>query len=164
MKSKTEFNTAVDEVAQAKLELDLLEAKLKKELALVQGKYAQRIQLCKDLIKKETAKCARFAGRTPSVFSEKNTGESAHAIFKFLTIPKVLKPQKGFTWPKVLELIQGNKKMSCFLRLNPEVDRERIKNEMKKTHRTQMDDIGVQLVDEHKFVIEPKPKTQKGSS
>lgn len=166
MKTTEEFNTAVNEAATAMQKLDELEAQLKAELAKVQERYAPLLEVLKGTVRNKTKAAERFAKKYPSkVFpsasKDAKRGETGMAFYKIRKTPDVLKTMKNWTWEKVLERIKTMPTLAGLLRLDPTLDKERIKNDMRKTNKREWQNIGVRLVDDQKFVIEPKPKMRK---
>lgn len=167
MKTTEEFNTAVNEAADSMQKLEALEAHLKAELAELQQRYAPLVEQLKTKIKNNTKAAERFAKKYPTkVFDDKDKpkGETGLAFYKLRKTPDVLKTMTSWTWGKVLERIQSMPNMAGLLRHEPTLDKDRIKNDMKKTNKREWQNIGVRLVDDQKFVIEPKPKLRKESA
>lgn len=167
MKTIEEFKTAVDEAAIAMQELEGLEYDLKAALLKAAWEIEVKIQDAKARVKKNTKAAERFAKKYPKkVFEDgdKPKGETARAFFKLRKTPDVLKPMTSWTWGKVLERIKTMPTLAGLLRHEPTLDKERIKNDMKKTNKREWQNIGVRLVDDQKFVIEPKPKMRKESA
>lgn len=169
MKTTEEFNTAVNEAATAMQELESVEAILKSELAAVQKRFAPMLEELKGTVRNKTKAAQRFAKKYPSkVFpsSSKDSyrGETGMAFYKLRKTPDVLKPMTSWTWDKVLERVKSMPTLAGLLRHDPTLDKERIKNDMRKTNKREWQNIGVRLVDDQKFVIEPKPKMRKESA
>jgi len=166
MKTIDEFKKAVDEAAIAMQQLEFAETLLKNELARVQKRYASLLDGLKKTASNKTKAAERFAKKYPAkVFGsdskEAKRGETGMAFYKLRKTPDVLKPMTSWTWGKVLERIQSMPNLAGLLRHEPTLDKERIKNDMKKTNKREWQNIGVRLVDDQKFVIEPKPKMRK---
>lgn len=154
--SREQAEQAFAEFAAADAKVDNLTSKMDIEMTRIREKYAD--QLAEQNARKDAAFDiiqAYALENKDELFSKKKSVESAHGVFGFRTGTPALKTLKGFTWKAVLVLVKD--KMPSYVRITEEVDKASLLNDRGKEEvATMYPKIGVQVVQEESFFVEPK--------
>lgn len=154
--SREQAEQAFAEFAAADAKVNNLTSKMDIEMTRIREKYAD--QLAEQNARKDTAFDiiqAYALENKDELFSKKKSIESAHGVFGFRTGTPALKTLKGFTWKAVLVLVKD--KMPSYVRITEEVDKASLLNDRgKEKVATMYPKIGVQVVQEESFFVEPK--------
>jgi phage host-nuclease inhibitor protein Gam len=108
-------------------QLEILQAKMNKELDAVKSKYADEVTALQKTLKEPVELLHAFATEQQPSWGKKKSMELLHCLIGFRTgTPKVVKDKK-FTWDAVKELVAKNKKLAAsFLRTTTEISKEAI--------------------------------------
>ncbi|MEL5894145.1 host-nuclease inhibitor Gam family protein [Bacteroides sp. GD17] len=154
--SREQAEQAFADFAAADAKCNNLTSKMDIEVTRIREKYAS--QLAEQSAKKEEAfaKIQAYAlENKDELFSKKKSVESAHGVFGFRTGTPALKTMKGLTWKAVLMLVKD--KLPSYVRVTEEVDKQSLLAARDNEDVASLfPQIGVQVVQEETFFIEPK--------
>lgn len=157
--SREQAEQAFAEFAAADAKCNNLSSEMDIKLTRIREKYADQLA---DLNTKKEAAFeiiqAYAMENKEELFSKKKSVESAHGVFGFRTGNPALKTMKGFTWKAVLVLVKD--KLPSYVRITEEVDKASLLNDrIKEEVASLFPKIGVQVVQEESFFVEPKKES-----
>ena len=151
--AKSELTDIMKQFAEASSHIKALEAE--EELQMLELRKAFEEKSRSLIEQRQTAieKLEAFGLQNrDELFSQKRSLELMHGVIGFRTgTPKVSKP-RALTWNKVIEAL--SEKQSAFLRTKLEVDKDKIlAHRMDEDLMTELNEIGIQVVQEETFFI-----------
>lgn len=162
--SREQAEQAFADFAAADAKVDNLTSKMDIEMTRIREKYAD--QLAEQNARKDEAfgVIQSYAlENKDELFAKKKSVESAHGVFGFRTGTPALKTMKGFTWKAVLVLVK--ERMPSYVRVSEEVDKQSLLNDRSNEEVAAMyPKIGVQVVQEESFFVEPKKESDVQSA
>ncbi len=154
--SREQAEQAFADFAAADAKVQNLTSKMDIEMTRIREKYAD--QLAELDGKKSEAfdiMQAYALENKEELFSKKKSLESAHGIFGFRTGTPKLKNLKGFTWAAVTNL--AKELMPSYIRISEELAKDKLLADREQPEVAAMlPKIGVQVVQEETFYVEPK--------
>ena len=154
--SREQAEQAFADFAAADAKVQNLTSKMDIEMTRIREKYAD--QLAELDGKKSEAfdiMQAYALENKEELFSKKKSLESAHGIFGFRTGTPKLKNLKGFTWAAVTNL--AKELMPSYIRTSEELAKDKLLADREQPEVAAMlPKIGVQVVQEETFYVEPK--------
>jgi phage host-nuclease inhibitor protein Gam len=128
---------------------------LELEINAARAKYEPQITAYCHEINDDFEACQRWAEANPSAFVPRKSLDLMHGVLGFRTGQPRLKLLSGTTWNRVLELLALNR-LTDFIRQKQEPDKERILAERETLTDELLKRIGVKVVQDETFYIEPK--------
>lgn len=154
--SREQAEQAFADFAAADAKVQNLTSKMDIEMTRIREKYAD--QLAELDGKKSEAfdiMQAYALENKEELFSKKKSLESAHGVFGFRTGTPKLKNLKGFTWAAVTNL--AKELMPSYIRTSEELAKDKLLADREQPEVAAMlPKIGVQVVQEETFYVEPK--------
>lgn len=154
--SREQAEQAFADFAAADARVQNLTSKMDIEITRIREKYAD--QLAELDGKKGEAfdiMQAYALENKEELFSKKKSLESAHGVFGFRTGTPKLKNLKGFTWAAVTNL--AKELMPSYIRTSEELAKDKLLADREQPEVAAMlPKIGVQVVQEETFYVEPK--------
>lgn len=155
IETREELEATVGRIA-AKMSLrDGLLADLEMEINTARSRYEPQITAYGEEINADFESAQRWAEANPSTFASKKSLDLLHGTIGFRTGQPRLKLLSGWTWNRVLELMVVNR-LTDYIRQKQEPDKERILAERDQLTSELMKRIGVKVVQDETFYIEPK--------
>jgi phage host-nuclease inhibitor protein Gam len=157
--SREQAEQAFADFAAADAKAQNLTSKMDIEMTRIREKYAD--QLAELDGKKSEAfdiMQAYALENKEELFSKKKSLESAHGVFGFRTGTPKLKNLKGFTWAAVTNL--AKELMPLYIRTSEELAKDKLLADREQPEVVAMfPKIGVQVVQEETFYVEPKKES-----
>lgn len=157
--SREQAEQAFADFAAADAKVQNLTSKMDIEMTRIREKYAD--QLAEQNARKEAAfeiVQAYAVENKDELFSKKKSVESAHGVFGFRTGTPKLKNLKGFTWAAVTNLCK--ELLPAYIRTTEELDKQGLLADRdNKKVAGMFPKIGVQVVQEESFFVEPKKES-----
>jgi phage host-nuclease inhibitor protein Gam len=168
--NRLDFETTIDRIAYAQLELRQLQAERDAAVHAAQATHADLIAELETEIKAKAALCEKFADehRADLLPGKAKSNETPLSRYGFRLGNRTVKTLSKWTWTKVLDALKEMGVKSC-IRTVEEVDKEEILkggNELTGdlTYRDgegdtvliNLADLGVKIVQAESFFIEPK--------
>lgn len=145
--------------AAADAELEKRNATMDLEITRIRQKYQDKIAQLLEQKALAFEKLQAYAQDNRDVFGNKKSLSMTHGAIGFRTGNPALKTLKGFTWNSVLTLIK--KIAPDYVRNKEEVDKETLLASRDKSEvKALMSEIGVQVVQEESFFVEPKKEAE----
>lgn len=157
--NREQAEQAFADFAAADAKVQNLTSKMDIEMTRIREKYADQ------LAELETKKGEAFdlmqayaVENKDELFSKKKSVESAHGVFGFRTGTPKLKNLKGFTWAAVTNLCK--ELLPSYIRITEELNRQKLLDDrgLPKVAKY-FPKIGVQVVQEESFFVEPKKES-----
>ncbi|MGL4518429.1 MAG: host-nuclease inhibitor Gam family protein [Phocaeicola sp.] len=162
--TREQSETAFAEYASADAKVQVLTGKMDQEITKIREKYAEQIAALNDTRNKSFEVMQTYAVENREVlFTKKKSVESAHGTFGFRTGTPKLKNLKGFTWAAVTNL--AKQFLPSYIRTTEELAKDKLlaDREMEEVSE-QLANIGVQVVQDETFYVEPKKENEYGSA
>ena len=157
--SREQAEQAFADFAAADAKVQNLTSKMDIEMTRIREEYAD--QLAEQNARKEAAfeiVQAYAVENKDELFSKKKSVESAHGVFGFRTGTPKLKNLKGFTWAAVTNLCK--ELLPSYIRTTEELDKQGLLADRDNEDVAGMfPKIGVQVVQEESFFVEPKKES-----
>lgn len=154
--SREQAEQAFAEFASADAQVQNLTSKMDLEMTKIREKYAERLAELNAGKEKSFEIIQAYAIENKDVlFVKKKSVESAHGTFGFRTGTPKLKNLKGFTWAAVTNL--AKQFLPAYIRVSEELDKQSLLSDREKEDVAgKLSQIGVQVVQEEAFFVEPK--------
>ncbi len=162
--NREQAEQAFADFAAADAKVQNLTSKMDIEMTRIREKYAEQ------LAELETKKSEAFdlmqayaVENKDELFSKKKSVESAHGVFGFRTGTPKLKNLKGFTWAAVTNLCK--ELLPSYIRTSEELAKDKLlaDRELPKVAKF-FPKIGVQVVQDETFFVEPKKENDVQSA
>jgi phage host-nuclease inhibitor protein Gam len=142
--------------AKADAKSQKLQAEMDIKITKVREQYQDELAKLTEEREDKFKRLQHFALSNKDLFSKKKSLEFTHGILGFRTGNPALKTRKGYTWTTVLDLLKrGNH--THLVRIKEEVNKEAILADRDdEDMRVLMDKIGVDVVQDEAFYVEPK--------
>lgn len=154
--SREQAEQAFADFAAADARCQNLTSKMDIEITCIRKKYADRLAEL-DARKSEAFDLmqAYALENKDELFSKKKSVESAHGVFGFRTGTPKLKNLKGFTWAAVTNLVK--ELLPSYIRTSEELAKDKLLADRDVPEVAgYFPKIGVQVVQEETFYVEPK--------
>lgn len=154
--SREQAEQAFADFAAADAKCQNLTSKMDIEITRIREKYADRLAEL-DARKSEAFDLmqAYALENKDELFSKKKSVESAHGVFGFRTGTPKLKNLKGFTWAAVTNLVK--ELLPSYIRTSEELAKDKLLADRDVPEVAgYFPKIGVQVVQEETFYVEPK--------
>lgn len=154
--TRDEAEKAFAEFAQADAKVRSISAKMDMEITKIREKYADQLAELEDTKTKNFDIVQSYATENKDeLFQKRKSVESAHGVFGFRTGTPKLKTLKGFTWPSVVKLCEEF--LPDYIRTINEVAKDKLLADRDKEKvKGLFDKVGIQVVQEETFFVEPK--------
>ena len=157
--SREQAEQAFADFAAADAKVQNLTSKMDIEMTRIREKYAEQ------LAELETKKSEAFdlmqayaVENKDELFSKKKSVESAHGVFGFRTGTPKLKNLKGFTWAAVTNLCK--ELLPSYIRTSEELAKDKLLADRELPEVVEyFPKIGVQVVQDETFFVEPKKES-----
>jgi phage host-nuclease inhibitor protein Gam len=155
IETREELEATVGRISAKTSARDGLLADLESEINEARSRYEPQITAYGEEINSDFEATQRWAEANPSTFSTRKSLDLMHGTIGFRTGQPRLKLLSGWTWNRVLELMAVNR-LTDYIRQKQEPDKERILAERDQLTDELMKRIGVKVVQDETFYIEPK--------
>ncbi|MEI3137003.1 MAG: host-nuclease inhibitor Gam family protein [Phocaeicola sp.] len=157
--SREQYEQAFADFAMADAKAQSLTAKMDQEMTKIREKYADQLAELNDTKDKAFEVMQTFAVENKDVlFAKKKSLESAHGIIGFRTGNPKLKNMKGFTWAAVTNLCKEF--LPQYIRTTEELAKDKLLADRDIPEiAEQFANIGVQVVQDESFYVEPKKES-----
>ena len=147
---------AFAEFAKADAQYQQLTARMDLEVTRIREKYADQLAGLADTKERSFDLMQAYATEhRDELFAKRKSIESTHGVFGFRTGNPKLKNLKGFTWAAVTNL--AKELLPQYIRTTEELDKQSLLADRDKQDVAEMlPRIGVQVVQEETFFVEPK--------
>ena len=157
--NREQAEQAFADFAAADAKVQNLTSKMDIEMTRIREKYAEQ------LAELETKKSEAFdlmqayaVENKDELFSKKKSVESAHGVFGFRTGTPKLKNLKGFTWAAVTNLCK--ELLPSYIRTSEELAKDKLLADRELPEVVEyFPKIGVQVVQDETFFVEPKKES-----
>ncbi len=152
------MEAAFSEYAIADAKLQKINATIDMQMTAIREKYADELSKLAEKKDKAFDVLQAFAMENKELFSKKKSMESVHGIIGFRTGTPKLKTLKGFTWGAVTNLLKEF--LPGYVRVTEEPAKDKLlaDREMEEV-ATLFPKVGVSVVQEETFYVEPKKET-----
>lgn len=155
--TRADAEKVLGEIAADTADLNLLKASLDQELTTIRQKYEGRIDGLAKQIEQKSGLLQQWAEAAPEEFGGKKSIDFLHGRLGFRTGNPALKTLSGWTFKRVLEVIDRT-----FIRTKEELDKELV---LAAHARSELDDkalrsVGLRVVQDEAFFVEPKIEEQ----
>lgn len=139
-------------------------AKMDQEMTRIREKYADQLAELGDIKEKNFEVIQTYATENKDeLFNKKKSMESAHGTFGFRTGTPKLKNLRGFTWAAVTNLCK--ELLPGYIRVSEELAKDKLLADREVPEVVEMfPKIGVQVVQDETFFIEPKKESEQPAS
>lgn len=157
--SREQAEQAFADFAAADAKVQNLTSKMDLEMTRIREKYADQLaELSATKEKNFDIMQAYAVENKEELFSRKKSLESAHGVFGFRTGTPKLKNLKGFTWAAVTNLCK--ELLPQYIRTSEELAKDRLLADRENPDVVSyFPKIGVQVVQEETFYVEPKKES-----
>lgn len=157
--SREDMEALVGEIAALTIERDAMTVELDGRLQAIRAEYEARLAETALHIESKLAAAQLWAAANPAAFGSKKSIEMVHAVVGFRVGMPRLKTLRGCTWSFVLEQL-ARFRLQQYIRCKSEPDKERIIADREKLAE-RLDALGVVVVQDETFFVEPKREVQE---
>jgi phage host-nuclease inhibitor protein Gam len=155
LKSRDQVETVLREIAQVTLKRNQAQLKMDELITNIRTQYEELIGDCTTHLESQTELIRAWAEANPSEFKGKSA-DFVHAQIGWRTGQPTLKTLAGWTWDRVLEKLKGLPNLLQYIRIKEEVNKQSIIGDREGFGPDGLRLIGVRVVQEESFFIEPK--------
>ena len=157
--SREQAEQAFADFAAADAQVQNLTSKMDIEMTRVREKYAGRLAELSDVKDGAFEIMQAYAVENKEeLFAKKKSVESAHGVFGFRTGTPKLKNLKGFTWAAVTNLCK--ELLPSYIRTSEELAKDKLLADRELPEVAEyFPKIGVQVVQDETFYVEPKKES-----
>lgn len=154
--SREQAEQAFADYAGADAKVQHLTSKMDLEMTRIREKYAEQLAELNETKEKNFDILQSYAMENKDeLFAKRKSLESAHGTFGFRTGTPKLKNLRGFTWAAVTNLVK--ELLPGYIRTSEELAKDRLLADRALPEVAEMfPKIGVQVVQEETFFVEPK--------
>jgi phage host-nuclease inhibitor protein Gam len=158
VKTRSEMETLVREIAGLKLNEKLLVDNMDSEIQTVRDTYESRLATISQVLADKLDAARAWAEANPAEFAQRKSIEFAHGIIGFRTGKPKLKTAPKWTWDRVLETLRSSAWGTAYVRVKEEINKEQILADVtaRKLSEADLRKAGALVVQEESFFAEPK--------
>ncbi|MHC8416655.1 host-nuclease inhibitor Gam family protein [Bacteroides hominis] len=159
--TREQAEQAFAEFAAADAKFQNLTSKMDLEITQIREKYADRLAELGEVKARSFDVMQSFAVENKEeLFARRKSMESAHGVFGFRTGTPKLKNLRGFTWAAVTNLVK--ELLPDYIRVSEELAKDRLLADREKAEVAELfPRIGVQVVQDETFYVEPKKENEQ---
>lgn len=159
--TREQAEQAFAEFAAADAKFQNLTSKMDLEITQIREKYADRLAELGEVKARSFDVMQSFAVENKEeLFARRKSMESAHGVFGFRTGTPKLKNLRGFTWAAVTNLVK--ELLPDYIRASEELAKDRLLADREKAEVAELfPRIGVQVVQDETFYVEPKKENEQ---
>jgi phage host-nuclease inhibitor protein Gam len=154
--ASADIESAVGQLAHATTEKQRLTAEMEQEITLIRARYEGPLGTLAADLETITDAAAEWAARNPAEFGNRKSLALTHGTIGWRTGNPTLKPLSGWTWDRVLEKLTTQEDWMRFVRTKAEVAKDLLLADREILADTTLKSMGVQVVQNEPFFIEPK--------
>lgn len=157
IRSRAEMESLVGEIAQLMLTRNKQQTEMDAAITEIRSRYEDTLgQITKDLGEK-TEVARAWAEAHPEDFKGLKSLEMVHGVIGWRTGQPQLKTLTGWTWDRVLEKLKAlGSSWLDYVRVKEEVNKQALLGARETITPEQLRAIGVRVVQEEAFFVEPK--------
>lgn len=157
--TRADAEKVLGEIAADTADLNALKAQLDQELTAVRQKFEGRIDGIAKQIEQKSGLLQQWAEASPEEFGEKKSIDFLHGRLGFRTGNPSLKTLSGWTFKRVLEVIDR-----AFVRTKEELDKEGVLSAHARGELAEKElrSVGLRVVQDEAFFVEPKLEEAAG--
>ena len=156
-KTREEMETLVGAIANLKNMDRKLKVEMDAKLKAVKDQYLVGFTQINDALTVMMPQALAWAETHPDEFGKAKSIDMLHGLVGWRTNTPSLKTLRGWTWDRVLEKLRSLGNFgSQFIRVKQEVDKQLLLAEREGLGVQGLKDLGVQVVQEDEFFVEPK--------
>lgn len=155
IETREELEAAMCRISARTIARDGLLAELEAEINEARSRYEPGITALGEEINADFESVNKWADSNPSAFAARKSIELMHGTLGYRTGQPRLKLLSGWTWNRVLEMLAVNR-LHDYIRQKQEPDKERILAERDQLTDDLMKRVGIKVVQDETFFIEPK--------
>lgn len=155
IETREELEAVMGRISARTIARDGLLAELEAEINEARSQYEPQITAYGAEINADFEAVNKWADANPSAFAARKSLELMHGTLGYRTGQPRLKLLSGWTWNRVLEMLAVNR-LTDYIRQKQEPDKERILAERDQLTDDLMKRVGIKVVQDETFFIEPK--------
>lgn len=155
IRTRTELEALVREIAELTLERNIQQTNLDQELTSIRGQYEHTITKLGQDLDQRVELVRAWAEGNPDEFKGLKSLDLVHGIIGWRTGQPTLKTLSGWTWDRVLEKLETIGWFS-YIRSKKEVNKQQILAERETIAPENLRAIGVKIAQSEAFYVEPK--------
>jgi phage host-nuclease inhibitor protein Gam len=158
IKSRSEMETLVRDIAGLKLNEQLLTAGMDAEIQGVRDSYKARFGTITEVLAEKMQVAQSWAEANPAEFAHRKSIDFLHGQVGFRTGTPKLKTLVKWKWDGVLQALRGSRWGTAYIRVKEEINKEQIITDIGAQVLSEADlrKAGAQVVQEESFFVETK--------
>lgn len=164
LRTRAEFDQALDEIAELQVALRTHEAKRDKGLQAVRDEHAPKIDELKERLSAKFLLAEKYAEQhRAEIFpTAKKSGDTGLSLFGFrLGNPTLKTLNKRWTWDSVLAAVKSAFGGKRFVRVKEELDKDALKSELSDE---QLATVGCRVEQAEEFFVEAKDQPTQSAA
>lgn len=158
IETREEAEETLGKLAELSYSRDMMVAKLDLELKVVRENYEFHISSINAEIDVHFNSLNIWADGHPNEFATRKSIDMVHGQLGYRTCPPKLKLLRGWTWERVAGAVQQI--IPKYMRVKVEVNKEALLDDRDTFSKEQMADIGVSVVADESFFVNPKKEVK----
>ena len=158
VKTRSEMETLVGEIAGLKLNEQLLNAGMDAEIQGVRDNYKARFSTITEVLADKMEAARIWAEANPAEFAQRKSIDFLHGLVGFRTGTPKLKTLVKWKWDGVLQALRASRWGAAYIRVKEEINKEQIIADIGAQVLSEADlrKAGAQVVQEESFFVETK--------
>lgn len=155
LKSRAQAEDTLRQVAEITLQRNQAQIDMDREITAIRERYEEAIGDANKSLEEKTELLRSWSESNPSEFNGLKSLELVHGLIGWRTGQPTLKTLSGWTWDRVLEKLKTLLRTD-YIRTKEEVNKQAIIADRETLTPQGLRDIGVRVVQDEGFFIEPK--------
>lgn len=159
LKTRADAEAALNEIALTTINRNKALLAMDAEITAARERHEATINACNKALEEKTELIRVWAEANPAEFNGLKSLDLVHAVIGWRTGQPTLKTLAGWTWDRVLEKLKSIKNPHwglLYIRTKEEVNKQGIINDRDTIGPDNLKTIGVRIVQDEAFFIEPK--------
>jgi phage host-nuclease inhibitor protein Gam len=157
--TREQMETLVGEIAQLQIKRQRYTAEMNDRVARVRADYEEGNAQIDSQLKGKMALAQEWADANPAEFGKTRSIAMTHGDVGWRLGNPALKTIRNWTWDRVLEALTASSMFNGYIRIKREVNKQALLDNREMYSADQLKAIGVQVVQEDAFYIEPRIET-----
>lgn len=154
--TRFEAEAAVREICELKNAYQMALAEMNAAVTEAKKTFEDKFAPVEKRILEKSALVQDWAEANPSEFNGAKSLDMVHGLVGWRTGQPQLKTLSGWTWDRVLDVIQKLPKLASYVRTSPTINKQQLLADRDQLGAEGLRAIGVKVIQEEGFFIEPK--------
>ncbi len=155
LRTREAMESLIGEIAALKNQQRLLTAAMDEQIQAVRGQYEAQLAAQNEALDQKMALARGWSEANPHEFGASRSIETVHGVVGWRTGQPALKTLPGWTFDRVLQTLKSMGALG-YIRVKEEVHKQNLLSDRDALGAEKLREIGLRVVQEETFFVEPK--------